>query len=271
MPELPEVEITRRGLLPHARHRRIIGIVIRQPRLRWPIPGNLATLAHNQRILQLDRRGKYLLLQLERGTIIIHLGMSGSLRILENSEPAGLHDHIDIVLDNGSCIRLRDPRRFGAVLWSEPNEIHGLLANLGIEPLTDEFDGEYLFRATRTRRNSIKAFLMDSRHIVGIGNIYANESLFHAGIHPGLIADKLSLRRSAALAQAIRETLNRSIAAGGSSLRDFTGSDGNPGYFQQHYFVYGRATQPCLRCGNPVRLQRQNQRSTFYCPHCQKK
>lgn len=271
MPELPEVEITRRGLLPHAQHRRIVDIVIRQPRLRWPIPDNLAELARNQRILELERRGKYLLLRLERGTVIIHLGMSGSLRIIESHTPAGIHDHVDIVLDNDSGIRLRDPRRFGAVLWSEPGAVHSLLAGLGIEPLSDEFGGDYLHTLIRNRQNSIKAFLMDSHHIVGIGNIYANESLFHAGIHPELAAGKLSRPRCAVLAQSIRDTLCKSIAAGGSSLRDFTGSDGSPGYFQQQYFVYGRAEQACRRCGSPVRLLRQNQRATFYCPQCQKK
>ncbi|MHB0992618.1 MAG: bifunctional DNA-formamidopyrimidine glycosylase/DNA-(apurinic or apyrimidinic site) lyase [Burkholderiales bacterium] len=271
MPELPEVEITRLGLLPHARGRRIVNLIIRQPRLRWPVPDNLAELTRNQRIAELERRGKYLLVHLERGKIIIHLGMSGSLRIIDSRTPAGIHDHVDIVLDNNSCIRLRDPRRFGAVLWSEPDIVHPLLARLGIEPLSDEFDGKYLHELTRNRRNGIKVFLMDSQHIVGIGNIYANESLFHAGIHPELATGKLSRSRCILLVQAVRDTLNKSIAAGGSSLRDFTGSDGSPGYFQQHYFVYGRADEACLRCGNPVRLLRQQQRATYFCPHCQKK
>ncbi|MHB1678636.1 MAG: bifunctional DNA-formamidopyrimidine glycosylase/DNA-(apurinic or apyrimidinic site) lyase [Sulfuriferula sp.] len=272
MPELPEVEITRRGLLPHAQHRQIVDIVIRHPRLRWPIPENLAALTHNQRILTLERRGKYLLLRLEHGTIIIHLGMSGSLRILDSTTPAGIHDHIDIVLNDQQCIRLRDPRRFGAVLWAQPDELsHPLIVSLGIEPLSEDFNGDCLYKLSRKRKNSIKAFLMDSHHIVGIGNIYANEALFHAGIHPALAAGALSRLRCTNLAAAIRETLNKAISAGGSSLRDFVGSDGMPGYFQQQYFVYGRADQICRRCGNTIRLLRQNQRATFYCPQCQKK
>lgn len=272
MPELPEVETTRRGLLPHTQHRTIVDIVVRQPRLRWPVPANLAVLAGGQTLVGLERRGKYLLFRLTRGTIIIHLGMSGSLRILDRAAPAGIHDHVDIVLDSGQCIRLRDPRRFGAVLWAGPDEPdHPLLASLGIEPLTQEFDGDCMYRLSRERKNSIKAVLMDSHHIVGIGNIYANEALFHAGIHPALAAGKLSRPRCHRLALAIRDTLDKAIAAGGSSLRDFVGSDGMPGYFQQQYFVYARADLACRVCGQPIRLLRQNQRATFYCPQCQKK
>ena len=271
MPELPEVEITRLGLTPHLRDRFIANIVIRQPRLRWPIPENLIALAGNQRIRELKRRGKYLLLYLEKGAIIIHLGMSGSLRITDCSVPAGVHDHIDIILDNNACIRLRDPRRFGAVLWIGADATHPLLSNLGVEPLSDEFDGEYLHSRTRNRKNSIKAFLMDSHHVVGIGNIYANEALHHAGIHPLLAAGQVSRLRCAELVQTVRVTLQKAIAAGGSSLRDFVGSDGQPGYFQQQYYVYGRDGQSCRRCGSPILLLRQHQRATFYCPQCQRK
>ena len=265
MPELPEVETTRRGLLPHVQHHEIIDIVIRNPRLRWPIADNLTALASGQVISGLDRRGKYLLMHLDHGAIIIHLGMSGSLRILDSSTPAGIHDHVDIVLDHQQSVRLRDPRRFGAVLWAAHEVLqHPLLADLGIEPLSDDFDGDCLYQLSRRRSIAIKSFLMDSHHIVGIGNIYANEALFHAGIHPSLAAGKLNRPRCASLAQAIRETLNKAIIAGGSSLRDFVGSDGTPGYFQQQYFVYGRTDQPCHRCSHPVRQLRQSQRATFY-------
>ncbi|MDR3391555.1 MAG: bifunctional DNA-formamidopyrimidine glycosylase/DNA-(apurinic or apyrimidinic site) lyase [Sulfuriferula sp.] len=272
MPELPEVETTRRGLLPHSLHQSIIDIVIRNPRLRWPVPGNLAELTRNQTITGLSRRGKYLLMHLDSGTIIIHLGMSGSLRILDSGTPAGVHDHIDIVLNSGLCIRLRDPRRFGAVLWSEGDPYkHPLLASLGVEPLSDDFNGDILYRKSRGRSSAIKSLIMDSHMIVGVGNIYANEALFQAGIHPELAAGKISRPRYARLALAIRDTLNKAIIAGGSSLRDFVGSDGNAGYFQQQYFVYSRSGMPCRNCDQPIKQLRQNQRTTFYCPLCQKK
>lgn len=272
MPELPEVETTRRGLLPHTQQRKITDIIVRNPRLRWPVPANLAALTRLQTITELTRRGKYLLIHLGNGTIIIHLGMSGSLRILDSSTPAGVHDHVDIVLDNRQCIRLRDPRRFGAVLWAEHDPLtHPLLANLGMEPLSDDFNGDFLYQKSRGRSSSVKAFIMDSHIIVGVGNIYANEALFHAGIHPLLAAGKISRPRYVRLAQAIHDTLSKAIIAGGSSLRDFVGSDGAPGYFQQQYFVYGRSGQNCRICGQLIQQLRQNQRTTFYCPQCQKK
>lgn len=272
MPELPEVETTRRGLSPHVIGHTIDHIVVRNPKLRWPVPENLTQLAQLQTIQALSRRGKYLLVHLDRGTILIHLGMSGSLRILDSAAPAGVHDHIDIVLQNQQCIRLRDPRRFGAVLWVEGDPLtHSLLANLGVEPLTDDFNGDYLYAKSRGRSSAIKSFIMDSHQVVGVGNIYANESLFHAGIHPELAAGKISRPRYARLAKSIKDTLEKSIIAGGSTLRDFVGSDGASGYFQQQYFVYGRTDQTCHQCGQLIRHLRQNQRSTFYCAHCQKK
>ena len=272
MPELPEVETTRRGLLPHTQHRRIVAVIVRNPRLRWPIPDNLAAVTQQQTISELSRRGKYLLIHLGNGTIIIHLGMSGSLRILDSHTPAGVHDHVDIVLDTQQCIRLRDPRRFGAVLWTAQDPLtHPLLANLGVEPLSDAFTGDLLHQKSRGRSSAIKSFIMDSHNVVGVGNIYANEALFHAGIHPALAAGKVSRLRYARLVQSIRDTLSKAIIAGGSSLRDFVGSDGAAGYFQQQYFVYGRTEQACRICAQPIRQLRQNQRTTFYCQHCQKK
>lgn len=271
MPELPEVETTRRGLMPHTQHRTIVDVIVRNPQLRWPIPVELADVTRHQAITGISRRGKYLLIHMD-GTIIIHLGMSGSLRILDSNTPAGVHDHVDIVLDNQQCIRLRDPRRFGAVLWTAQDPFsHRLLTNLGIEPLSDEFNGEFLYQAAQGRTSSIKSFIMDSHIVVGIGNIYANESLFHAGIHPELAAGSISRARYVRLAQAIVETLTKSIIAGGSSLRDFVSSDGTAGYFQQQYFVYGRTAQECRTCAHLIEQLRQNQRTTFYCPHCQKK
>lgn len=271
MPELPEVETTRRGLLPHTQHRTIVDVIVRNPQLRWPIPADLADVTRHQTITGISRRGKYLLIHMN-GTIIIHLGMSGSLRILDSNTPGGVHDHVDIVLDNQQCIRLRDPRRFGAVLWTAQDPLtHRLLASLGIEPLSDQFNGEFLYQAARGRSCAIKSFIMDSHIVVGVGNIYANESLFHAGIHPALAAGSISRARYVRLAQAIVETLSKSIIAGGSTLRDFVGSDGAAGYFQQQYFVYGRTTQACRVCTQLIEQLRQNQRTTFFCSFCQKK
>lgn len=271
MPELPEVETTLRGLSPHLRGQRITRAVIRNGQLRWPIPGTLPALLQGQTIHTLRRRAKYLLLQCDSGTLILHLGMSGSLRVLPASTPPEKHDHFDLELENGKVMRLRDPRRFGAVLWHEGDVAqHPLLAGLGPEPLEEAFDGEHLYQATRKRSAAIKLVIMDSHVVVGVGNIYANEALFRAGIRPQLAAGKLSRPRCTALVQHIRATLTESIAQGGSTLRDFVQSDGQPGYFQQHYWVYGRAGEPCRRCGTPIRQIKQGQRSTFYCPQCQK-
>ncbi len=271
MPELPEVETTLRGLAPHLTGRQVRNVVIRNPQLRWPIPANLPRLLHGQTIRQLRRRAKYLLIGFDHGTLILHLGMSGSLRIQPGATPAEKHDHFDLVLDDGRLLRLRDPRRFGSVLWCEGDvEQHPLLAALGPEPLLPEFGGEHLYSATRKRTAAIKLVIMDSHVVVGVGNIYANEALFRAGIRPQLAAGRLSKERCARLAASIKEVLRAAIRKGGSSLRDYVDSSGEPGYFQQHYFVYGRAGEPCRRCGTTVKQVRQGQRSTFYCPQCQR-
>ncbi len=275
MPELPEVETVLRGLAPHTTGKRITGTRVREPRLRWPIPTHLDHLVAGKDIASMRRRGKYLIFQLgsgkQPGSLIIHLGMSGSLRLCPADLPPEKHDHVDLLLDDGLCLRLRDPRRFGAMLWSPDPDQHPLLQSLGIEPLSEAFNGGWLHQQCRGRSTSIKALIMDAHRVVGIGNIYANEALFHAGIHPSTLAGRLSRPRCDRLAQAIQETLRKAIAAGGSSLRDFVDGHGQPGYFQQTYFVYGRPTEPCRACGTPVKLLRQGNRSTFYCPNCQKR
>ena len=270
MPELPEVETTRRGLAPLV-GQRVSSVIVRNGRLRWPIPADLPETLVGQRFSELTRRAKYILVRCERGTLLLHLGMSGRLCLLERDEPAGKHDHIDVVFDGGQVLRLRDPRRFGAILWlqGDPRQ-HPLLAGLGVEPLEDEFDGAYLYRATRSRSAPIKHAIMDSHLVVGIGNIYASESLFRARIDPMAPAGKLSRSGCERLVREIKATLTEALEAGGSSLRDFFGADGNPGYFQQRYFVYGRTGEACRLCGTPVGTIKQGQRSTFYCRNCQK-
>jgi formamidopyrimidine-DNA glycosylase len=271
MPELPEVETTRRGLAAHLTGLRIADVVIRNGSLRWPIPKNLPRLLRGCTVATLKRRAKYLLMDCGSGTLILHLGMSGSLRILPVNTAPAKHDHFDLILDNGTLMRLRDPRRFGAVLWHEGDPAsHPLLATLGPEPLEDGFDAGYLHQVTRGRRISIKQCIMDNHVVVGVGNIYANESLFRAGIRPQLAAGKLSLPRCAKLVAEIRTTLAEAIKLGGSTLRDFVDTSGQAGYFQQTYWVYGRAGEPCRRCGAPIRQIKQGQRSSFYCGACQK-
>ncbi len=271
MPELPEVETTLRGLAPHLLGQVIAGVVIRHPHLRWPIPENLPDLLPGLTIHSLSRRAKYLLLECGLGTLILHLGMSGSLRIVPADTAIEKHDHFDLLLANGLLMRLRDPRRFGAVLWHEGDPAqHPLLARLGPEPLEDNFDEDYLYRATRKRNAAIKLVIMDNHVVVGVGNIYANEALFRAGIRPQAESGKLSKPRCARLVQTVKETLTEAIALGGSSLRDFVNSDGKPGYFQQHYWVYGRAGEPCHACGAFIKQIKQGQRSSFFCPVCQK-
>ena len=271
MPELPEVETTLRGLTPHLSGQRITKVVIRTAQLRWAIPETLPVILPGQTIRALHRRAKYLLIECDNGTLILHLGMSGSLRILPVDTPAGHHEHFDLILDNGMLMRLRDPRRFGAVLWHpSKTPTHPLLAKLGLEPLENQFDGPYLYRATRTRNAAIKLVIMDHHLVVGVGNIYANEALFHAGIKPQLTASQLSKPRCARLVQTIRETLSTAIALGGSSLQDFVNSNGEAGYFQQHYRVYGRVGEACHACGTLIKQIRQGQRSSFYCQVCQK-
>jgi formamidopyrimidine-DNA glycosylase len=274
MPELPEVEITRRGIEPYLAGNIITGVRVSESRLRWPIPLNLAARVTGRRIARVARRGKYILIDCaangRAGWLILHLGMSGSLRIMDGKAKPQRHDHFDLLLGK-RLMRLRDPRRFGAVLW-ESGDIarHPLLAGLGAEPLEDAFTGEVLHAATRMRKAAVKLVLMNASVVVGVGNIYANESLFHARINPRTQARRLSLARYEALAASIKSTLEQALAAGGSSLRDFVHSDGTSGYFQQQYYVYGRAGLPCLNCGTAIRQLRQGQRSTFYCPACQK-
>jgi formamidopyrimidine-DNA glycosylase len=270
MPELPEVETTRRGLEPHLVGRRVMGVAVRNPNLRWPVAPEISARLPGRLVRGVARRGKYLLVDCSGGWLILHLGMSGSLRILPAASPPGKHDHFDLTLDDGTLLRLRDPRRFGAVLWTETDALrHPLLARLGIEPLSPEFGGDWLYRQTRARSAAIKQVLMDGQVVAGVGNIYANEALFRAGIRPQTPARRIGRKRCGVLADAVRETLRLAIAAGGSTLRDFAGSDGAPGYFQQQYCVYGRAGQPCPQCGGPVAEVRQGQRSTCYCPGCQ--
>lgn len=278
MPELPEVETTLRGIAPHLVGQSIASVVIRNPRLRWPIPDDLPKILTNLYIQAVTRRAKYLLLDCGVGTLILHLGMSGSLRILSLSEKSTCsieqpqkHDHFDLILYNKTILRLRDPRRFGAVLWHTGDLLHHpLLKNLGPEPLTTDFSARQLFEKTRERRTTIKETLMNSHVIVGVGNIYANEALFHAGINPKIAVGKISVTRYERLVQAIKQTLQQAIQAGGSSVRDFVNSDGNPGYFQQQYWVYGRGGELCKKCGHVIKQIKQGQRSSFYCPNCQR-
>jgi formamidopyrimidine-DNA glycosylase len=271
MPELPEVETVRRGLAPHLENRRLLGARVRDGRLRWPVPADLDEILRGRIVRTLERRGKYLLFRFDTGSLICHLGMSGSLRLAEVSTALEKHDHLDLLLEDGRLLRYRDPRRFGAVLWSEHPERHPLLASLGVEPLSADFDGVALHALCRGRTTAIKALIMDAHLVVGVGNIYANEALFHAGIDPRLAAGHLSAPRCSRLADAVKDTLTRAIAAGGSTLRDFVDGQGKPGYFQQTYFVYGRAGEPCRHCGNPIRQIRQSARSSFFCPRCQRR
>lgn len=270
MPELPEVEITRRGIEPFILGRSITEVIVRNPNLRWRVPRNIAHHVVGQEVKQVLRRGKYLLLEFTGSWLILHLGMSGSLRVIDARTPPRAHDHLDLVFGD-TALRLRDPRRFGAVLWQRGNiQTHPLLARLGVEPLGKAFTPEFLYRVTRGRRAGIKQVLMNARTVVGIGNIYANESLFRAGIHPRTQSGGLSRVRCARLVEAVRDTLRAALAAGGSSLRDFVHSDGASGYFQQQYCVYDRVGLPCRACGAPIRMARLGQRSSFYCAKCQK-
>ncbi|MDW8469478.1 MAG: bifunctional DNA-formamidopyrimidine glycosylase/DNA-(apurinic or apyrimidinic site) lyase [Burkholderiales bacterium] len=269
MPELPEVEVTRRSIAPHVVGRRITGVTVRERRLRWPVPAALAR-ARGRTLRAVHRRGKYLLLDCGRGHIIVHLGMSGSLRLVAPGTVPGAHEHVDIAFGD-RLLRLRDPRRFGAVLWTEgPPQAHPRLAQLGLEPLSRAFSGRRLYALVRGRRTSIKQLLMDGRRIAGVGNIYACEALFVAGIRPMRRAGTLSLARCEALARALKRTLRAAIRAGGATLRDFVAGDGAPGEFQRRAWVYGRAGLPCRRCGIPIRRRVQGARASFYCPRCQR-
>ena len=269
MPELPEVETTRLGIAPHLLGRRIAKLVIRQPKLRWPIPQPLIACMPGQRIESIERRAKYLLVHTVAGSALLHLGMSGSLRVLDSGTPADKHDHYDWLLDSGRILRFTDPRRFGSLLWQPLGSMHALLAHLGAEPLSDDFDGDYLWRLSRGRAASVKTFIMDQAIVVGVGNIYAAEALFAAGIHPRRKAGSVSRARYALLAEAIQRILKVAIKRGGTTLRDFISPDGVPGYFEQELTVYGRTDQPCRNCATAIRVITLGQRSTFYCPSCQ--
>jgi formamidopyrimidine-DNA glycosylase len=271
MPELPEVETSRQGITPHILGHTVTAVIVRNRHLRWPVSPGLKTELIDQRIDSIERRGKYLLLKTAVGTVIIHLGMSGSLRIVNHQSPPEKHDHVDIEFDNAKALRLRDPRRFGAVLWTRKDPLqHKLIRQLGPEPLTDDFNGPYLYQASRRRKSSIKSFIMDSHIVVGVGNIYANEALFLAGINPKRQAGQVSRQRYDTLAHCIKQILKMAIEQGGTSLRDFTREDGKPGYFQQTLNVYGKVNASCPHCGSPLKHIRQQQRSTYYCPHCQR-
>ncbi len=271
MPELPEVETTRRGIEPHLRGQTIKQLIVRQPSLRWQVPGELGSYIEKIAIRQLSRRGKYLLIGTDNGTLIIHLGMSGSLSVIKDDIPPGQHDHIDLLLENGSCLRFRDPRRFGAWLWTDKSpETHPLLNRLGPEPLSHAFSAAYLYRLSRGRKLAIKSLLMNSHAVAGVGNIYANEALFLAGIHPARAAGRISQRRYDKLVAMLKQVLTAAIDQGGTTLRDFTSAEGKPGYFQQSLSVYAQRGKPCPSCTTPIRETRIGQRSTFYCPRCQR-
>jgi formamidopyrimidine-DNA glycosylase len=270
MPELPEVETTRRGVAPHVVGRHVAELHVYDRRLRWPVPANLRSRLRGRTIEAVERRSKYLLFRMGANTLLMHFGMTGSLRVYRSPPPRRLHDHVDLVLDDGTTLRYHDPRRFGAMLWLRGSgATHPLLRDLGPEPFDPAFDGRYLWQATRGRRAAIKLLLMDNRLVVGVGNIYANESLFRAGIRPSVPAGRLSLARAARLVAEVRNVLTEAIAKGGSTLRDYVDSRGEPGYFQLEYFVYDRAGAPCRICGRPIRSTRHGQRASYYCPGCQ--
>jgi formamidopyrimidine-DNA glycosylase len=271
MPELPEVEIIRRGIAPHLIGRSVARVVIREPRLRWPISTWLADELPGQTIERVERRGKYLLMCTAGGVVIVHLGMSGSLRMLLVATPPQKHDHFDLVLRDGACLRLRDPRRFSVVLWTrDPPLKHPLLEVLGPEPFHNAFNASYLYQRSRGRKLAVKNFIMDCRTVVGIGNIYASEALFAAGIHPARKAGRISMGRYDKLVRAIREVLEAGIRQGGTTLRDFVNSDGKPGYFRQQLAIYGRTGLDCFSCGGTIRNLRIGQRSSYFCPVCQR-
>jgi formamidopyrimidine-DNA glycosylase len=270
MPELPEVETTRRGIAPHVVGREIAAVEVREPRLRWPVAAELPSALAAQRIDSLERRGKYLLLRTVAGTLLVHLGMSGSLRYLPQPRPPGTHDHIDLRFAGGGLLRFHDPRRFGSFhLCAEPEQ-HPLLKDLGPEPLGESFDADYLWRSCRGRNVAIKPHLMNGHVVVGVGNIYANEALFRAGIHPARSAGRIARARFEPLVTAVREVLDDAIAEGGTTLRDYVGGNGEPGYFRGSLRVYERAGEPCPSCGEPIRRRVLGQRATYYCSRCQR-
>lgn len=269
MPELPEVETTLRGISPYLADQMITRIDVRQPKLRWPVEEGVQQLV-GQKVRGLSRRSKYILVETEPGTAIWHLGMSGSLRLVDPQTPVMKHDHIDWHLSNGKVLRYHDPRRFGALLWVPQGESSEHLAHLGPEPLSEDFDEQHLFNRSRGKTQAVKTFIMDGRIVVGVGNIYANESLFLAGIRPQTPAGKISQVRYQRLTETIREVLGAAITQGGTTLRDFVGGDGKPGYFAQQLFVYGRGGEECKKCATTLKEIRQGQRATVYCPKCQR-
>lgn len=269
MPELPEVETSRRGIEPHIVGSTIARVVIRERRLRWPIAKSIDRNLPGTLVNSVGRRAKYVLINMQKGSAILHLGMSGSVCILDVGTPAGIHDHFDIEFDSGLMLRFRDPRRFGSLHWSRKPLSHRLLKDLGPEPLSDAFDGHYLWRRSRGRKVSVKQFIMNAHVVVGVGNIYASEALFMAGIHPRRAAGRIAPNRYDKLACAIKDVLDKAIRAGGTTLRDFYGGDGEAGYFQQQLEAYGREDQPCHRCNTPISAIVQGQRSSYYCKRCQ--
>lgn len=271
MPELPEVETTRRGLAPWLEGAQIARVVVRAPKLRWPVPPEFADRLTGARVAALDRRAKWLLLRTDRGTALLHLGMTGCFRVLREPRAPGSHDHFDIVTSAGVTIRFNDPRRFGSVLWTEEDPaLHPLIAPLGPEPLSDDFSGDYLFCRSRRRVVGIKPHLMNAHIVVGVGNIYASEALYRAGIHPARAAGRVALPRLEVLVAAVKDVLAESINVGGTTLRDFYAGDGEPGHFAPRLRVYGRPGQPCVECGALVKQIVLGQRSSFYCPRCQR-
>jgi formamidopyrimidine-DNA glycosylase len=276
MPELPEVETTRAGIAPHIDGKTISKLVVRQPKLRWPIPDDLPQIVKSQTVLAVRRRAKYILIDIGKskikGTVIIHLGMSGSLRVVKGIPPEPQkHEHFDLVFSKELLLRFTDPRRFGACLWQDAgSDDNKWLDHLGPEPLSDDFNGEYLFNKSRKRTSAVKTFIMDQKIVVGVGNIYASESLFLSGINPTKAAGKISKAKYEVFAQQIKQVLTKAIAQGGTTLKDFVGSDGKPGYFAQQLHVYGRKDEPCSQCDAPIKQITQGQRSTFYCSNCQK-
>ena len=271
MPELPEVETTRRGIAPVLEGQIITALVVREPRLRWPVPKDLPKKMQGQTVNRIKRRAKYLLVETESGSAMIHLGMSGSMRIVSANDVPEKHDHFDIVTGAGDIIRYNDPRRFGSLLWAgaDPDK-HPLLYELGPEPLEADFTGLHLWESARGRRVNIKQHIMNSKVVAGVGNIYANEALFRAGIHPTRQAGRIALSRMGTLTKEIKSVLAAAIKQGGTTLRDYRGGDGKPGYFKQQLFVYDKAEEPCMHCGGAIRHIVQGQRSTYYCPSCQK-
>ncbi len=270
MPELPEVETSRRGISPHIVGKRFEAVTVRQSRLRWPVPQHLSSILTGLTLDAVERRGKYLLLSTVKGTLILHLGMSGNLRITDAQQTVRKHDHVDFVFADGTVLRFNDPRKFGAVLWTEaPALDHPLLASLGPEPLSEHFDAAYLLRRASKRRIPLKTLIMDSHVVVGVGNIYANEALFMAGLQPLKPAGDINTDDSQRLTDAIKTVLRRAIDQGGTTLRDFTDAQGKPGYFQQQLAVYGRAGQPCPSCAEPIEHLKIAQRASYYCPFCQ--